>query len=217
MVLGGDFKQMLPVIPHANRATVISKCLNKSHLWSKFKQLKLTINMRLKYTNPEEEQEIREFSDYLLRIGNGEEPTLEDLGDNFIQVPEDICIEDDNLDNLTSFVFDNIETEYKNENYFNNRALLCTTNKTVDALNEQILQKIPETEFTYLSRSSSNIDDSNELYPIEFLNNYESNNLPKHELRLKKYSVIMLMRNINTSEGKLNFSLFPFFRQTISN
>ena len=47
ILLAGDFRQCLPVVPHANRAGTISHCINKSYLWQHFKVLKLTQNMRV--------------------------------------------------------------------------------------------------------------------------------------------------------------------------
>ena len=46
MVLGGDFRQIPPVIKHGSRAEVVSSCLNRSYLWYHVKVMKSTINMR---------------------------------------------------------------------------------------------------------------------------------------------------------------------------
>jgi ATP-dependent DNA helicase PIF1 len=42
------------------------------------------------------------------------------------------------------------------------------------------------------------------LYPIEFLNSIDGNNFPQHKLLLKKGVPIMLLRNLNQSEGLCN-------------
>lgn len=47
VVLGGDFRQILPVIPRATREDVVFATINSSKLWSYCKVLKLTKNMRL--------------------------------------------------------------------------------------------------------------------------------------------------------------------------
>ena len=46
-VFGGDFHQILPVIPHATRADIVSASLSKSSIWKYLKVMKLTSNMRL--------------------------------------------------------------------------------------------------------------------------------------------------------------------------
>ena len=39
LLLGGDFRQILPVIKHASRAQIANSCLKKSELWKRFEQL----------------------------------------------------------------------------------------------------------------------------------------------------------------------------------
>ncbi|CAF5002532.1 unnamed protein product [Rotaria sp. Silwood1] len=65
MVLGGDFRQVLPVIRFANRSELIAASLKSSDLWSNVKVMHLNQNMR---TGPGEE----EFSKWLIKLGNGE-------------------------------------------------------------------------------------------------------------------------------------------------
>jgi ATP-dependent DNA helicase PIF1 len=48
MLLSGDFRQCLPVIPGASRAEVVDAALNRSYLWQYFKVMKLSENMRVK-------------------------------------------------------------------------------------------------------------------------------------------------------------------------
>ena len=47
-VFGGDFRQLLPIIPRALRAEVVSSSLSRSSLWRHMKVMKLSINMRLR-------------------------------------------------------------------------------------------------------------------------------------------------------------------------
>jgi ATP-dependent DNA helicase PIF1 len=42
------------------------------------------------------------------------------------------------------------------------------------------------------------------LYPVEFLNTLNGNNFPQHRIVLKKGTPIMLLRNLNQSEGLCN-------------
>ncbi|XP_035212622.1 ATP-dependent DNA helicase PIF4-like [Stegodyphus dumicola] len=53
LVLGGDWRQTLPVVAHGNRTSAIESCLRNSFLWPHFKQCTLSTNMRL---NPEEQE-----------------------------------------------------------------------------------------------------------------------------------------------------------------
>ena len=47
IILAGDFRQCLPVVPGASRAGTVEHCINQSHLWSTFSLLTLTKNMRI--------------------------------------------------------------------------------------------------------------------------------------------------------------------------
>ena len=70
IVFEGDFRQVLPVVPHGTRAETVNASFAKSYLWNKMEILKLIRNMRAKLDNC--------FSEFLLRVGNGVEPTISD-------------------------------------------------------------------------------------------------------------------------------------------
>ena len=89
------------------------------------------------------------------------------------------------------------------------RAIITPRNKTADEINNYILSLIPEQEKCYYSydtiaSSSENIDELNLLYPQEFLHTLNFNGIPPHELKLKLGTPIMLLRNLNQSNGLCN-------------
>src|SRR4051812_14188867 len=47
-VFGGDFAQILPVVPRGNRADIVNACLQRSFLWSSLRVLSLRLNMRVR-------------------------------------------------------------------------------------------------------------------------------------------------------------------------
>ena len=55
-----------------------------------------------------------------------------------------------------------------------------------------------------IASSSENIDELNLLYPQEFLHTLNFNGIPPHELKLKLGTPIMLLRNLNQSNGLCN-------------
>ncbi|XP_044597970.1 uncharacterized protein LOC123274429 [Cotesia glomerata] len=71
VILGGDFRQLLPVQPHATRSETVNLSIKFSFLWKYFRKFSLTQNMR---ALPNE----REFIEFLLNIGDG---TLNDYDD----------------------------------------------------------------------------------------------------------------------------------------
>lgn len=65
VVLGGDFRQILPVIPKGTREDIVHSTINSSYLWEHCKVLRLTKNMRLQHGNNDSHttsDEIAEFS-----------------------------------------------------------------------------------------------------------------------------------------------------------
>ena len=46
MVLGGDFQQVLPVIPKATWPQIVNACIVTSYLWQRFNLIRLTTNVR---------------------------------------------------------------------------------------------------------------------------------------------------------------------------
>ena len=66
MIFGGDFQQILPVVPNGSCADVINTCLQKSYLWNEMHILKLCTNMWLQHS-----LEDASFSQWLLDIGHG--------------------------------------------------------------------------------------------------------------------------------------------------
>ena len=64
IILAGDFRQCLPVVPGSSRAGTVSHCINNSQLWKHFQVLKLTENMS-------GDQILGKFDKWTLCIGNG--------------------------------------------------------------------------------------------------------------------------------------------------
>ena len=66
IILAGDFRQCLPVVPGATRSGTVEHCINQSHLWSRFLLLNLTRNMRVHASG---DPELEEFDQWTLSIG----------------------------------------------------------------------------------------------------------------------------------------------------
>jgi hypothetical protein len=64
MLLGGDWRQTLPVIPRGNNAQQVAACLLMSSLWPLFAQNTYIFTKNMLSKNPV-------FSQWLLDIGNG--------------------------------------------------------------------------------------------------------------------------------------------------
>jgi len=197
MVFGGDFRQVLPVVPRGNRAQVTDASLQRSYLWDNMHKIRLTRNMRAQ-TDPW-------FSSYLLRIGNGTEETIRD---DYVRLPEDIVIgythdNEDSINMLIQNVFPSLVQNARLAQYMSTRAILSTKNEHVDQLNSKMIAMFPGEEKVYHSFDSVD-DDSVNNYPIEFLNSITPNGLPPHVLKVKTNCPVILLRNLDPNNGLCN-------------
>ncbi|XP_022023953.1 uncharacterized protein LOC110924229 [Helianthus annuus] len=66
ILFGGDFRQILPVIPKGTRTMIVNASLNSSYIWRHCQVLKLTENMRLRVGCQEADlKEIKEFGEWI--------------------------------------------------------------------------------------------------------------------------------------------------------
>ncbi|XP_016170910.1 uncharacterized protein LOC107613435 [Arachis ipaensis] len=92
VLLGGDFRQILPVIPMGSRQDIVLSSINSSYLWEFCKVLKLTINMHLTVgANQSQLRQISEFATWLLSIGDSLIGDSTD-GESEVTIPNDILI-----------------------------------------------------------------------------------------------------------------------------
>ena len=92
MVFIGDFRQILPVLPRANRAQIFDATIRNSHLWSHFHILHLTENVRvsrLRNSTTQNENEpsvaqLEAYANYLIEVGEARNPA--DVGVDMIEI-----------------------------------------------------------------------------------------------------------------------------------
>ena len=203
MLLGGDFRQVLPVIRHGSQADIIESNLQRSFLWSHVQIFHLTVNMRVQVANAKADTA---FEKYLLAVGNGKEEIYPDIGIAKIKLPEDLCIEPDDkgIDNLINTVYPDLDSDTFTEQIYS-RAILSCRNENVDHINNKVMTLFNSSESKcYLSADSVADSSQANLYLTEFLNTLTPSGLPPHRLYLKKNSPIILLRNLNPREGLLN-------------
>ncbi|CAJ2651910.1 unnamed protein product [Trifolium pratense] len=211
VVLGGDFRQILPVIRRGTRGDVVNKTLCSSKLWKHCNVLELTKNMRLKGDSADKSQsELKEFADWILKIGDGLIDSDEN-GEAQIQIPEDLCnLEvDDPLLSLVNFVYPKVVTNYGQPAFFEDQAILAPTLEVVEDVNDYVLSLIPREEKTYFScdtpcKSDEDYEVQSDWFTSEFLNDIKCSGIPNHRLTLKVGVPIMLLRNIDQAGGLCN-------------
>lgn len=193
LILSGDFRQTLPVIPKSTPADEINACLKHSLLWHHVKKVSLTTNMRAQISGNKRAQL---FTEKLLQIGEGTFPVDEDSGQ--ITLTSELCSIVQTPQQLIEKVYPNIIRNYTNSDWLCERAILATKNQMVNFINEKIQNIIPGEEKMY--KSIDTVVNQNEVvnFPIEFLNSLNVPGMPLHCLKLKVGSPIILLRNLNS-------------------
>lgn len=192
ILLSGDFRQTLPVIPRSTYADEINACFKSSSLWRSVHKLKLTTNMRVQIHN---DPSAAHFSKQLLDIGNGIMP-INPLTQT-LKLPDDFCIIVPSRDDLIEKVFPDLQANLQNHQWLSERAILAAKNVDVDAINIQIQNNVANQEFTFHSIDTVVDEDDAVNFTTEFLNSLDVPGLPPHSLKLKIGSPIILLRNLN--------------------
>ena len=228
VVLGGDFRQCLPVVKHAQPAQSVDACLKRWAGWSSFKVLKLRTNVRVQRAlalGGSNAEASAAYSKWLERVGDGTERTYAREGQEdscAIHIPEQMVLpETTSMEGLIRAAYGDNAAAFAttDKRYLVSRTILAPRNVDVDEVNDAALRMFPlgadtpvsPAERTYYSADmvKEQEDDndganSSNLYPVEFLNTLNSGGLPKHKLDLKKGCIAMLLRNLNPREGLAN-------------
>ena len=192
LILGGDFRQVLPVVPRGNRAAIVNASLKSSKVWGKFKILPLHSNMRTV------DSEVS-FPEWLLRIGNGDNESCEEFGQDSTRIPRQCLSRDVVFDCFAGISSTNI-------NDYVSTAILTPLNEDCLLLNHEIIELMDGEKREYNSIDSVRCDDQDEQrnYPTEFLNSLTPSGMPPHNLILKVGAIVMVLRNLDPKNGICN-------------
>ncbi|XP_035840335.1 uncharacterized protein LOC110914132 [Helianthus annuus] len=220
ILFGGDFRQILSVIPKGTRTMIVNASLNSSYIWRHCQVLKLTENMRLRVSCQEADlKEIKEFGEWILKLGDGLLGEEND-GEIDIKIPDDLLIHDqvNPISSLISFIYPDMNNFLWDLTYFQQRTILAPTNEVVDSINKELLECLPGEEKVYFSsdslcQSEEESELNMELFPPDVLNNLRLSGLPNHKLVLKLGAPMMLIRNIDQANGLCNGTLNNFLKR----
>lgn len=195
ILLGGDFKQCLPVVVNGDRHQVVAANVKNSPFWPLFHKLTLTTNLRAQH-DPD-------FSRWLMQLGNNELPRLCEMGSSvrdLVEIPSRCIVR--TKDALIDACFGHIEAGGDHHN----TAILTPLNSDCFAINDRILERLPGDECVFFSVDSIvDIDEGEDAnYPLEFLNTLTPCGMPQHRLSLKVGAVIVLLRNLDVRDGLCN-------------
>nr|GEV60185.1 hypothetical protein [Tanacetum cinerariifolium] len=185
VVLGGDFRQILPVIPNAPRAVVVASTINKSSaIWDNCRLLSM-----------------RDGTLHSVAIDNEDEAT-------WVEIPDDLLLPtcDNPIEAIVSSTFLNLPNRIHEMHYLKERCILCPTNDIVDSINTNVLQSMPGEMHVLHSAdiicsTTENLEEIQTMYPTEFLNTLKFSGVPNHNLELKVGAPVILLRNTGFQRG----------------
>ncbi|PIA29552.1 hypothetical protein AQUCO_05900055v1 [Aquilegia coerulea] len=139
ILLGGDFRQTLPVVSKGSREDVVAASISRSYLWSKCQIFILKANMRLRNNNLKGRIPTRSVNEY--------------DDSSWIKIPEDLLIENngDPIQQIVETIYPDVSTRFAEPNYLKDRCILTPTNDCVDSVNQAVLSRIPMASRIYAS------------------------------------------------------------------
>ena len=101
-----------------------------------------------------------------------------------------------------SKLYANFKPNIGNKEYFKSRIVIPPTNEIVDKVNAETVEAMNGGKHTFTSVGDVGDLNSQTMFSTEYLNSLNIIGLPKYELKLKKNTVVILLRNMDIKAGQ---------------
>uniref|UniRef100_A0A914H7G4 ATP-dependent DNA helicase n=1 Tax=Globodera rostochiensis TaxID=31243 RepID=A0A914H7G4_GLORO len=202
VVLGGDWKQLAPVIPGGGHLDQKNASVKSSTLFKHFTTIRLTANHRLQAGQGH-------YRNFLMRVGSGL------LNNANLRIKLPTCMVEPDRDALINFVFppEILKDPIAHWAELEGRAILCPLNRETLELNNIIMDRLPTRERAYTGFTTPITDETtvdvglqNNVADVNYenLSRLTPPGIPEHHLRVKVGAVMMIITNISLEEGLCN-------------
>ncbi|CAI8605460.1 unnamed protein product [Vicia faba] len=145
VVFGGDFRQILPVVPRAGCSDIVHASICSSYVWDYCQFLTLTKNMRLQQGRDNtSSNELAEFLKLILNVGDCKICEPND-GLVEIEIPRELLISnfEDPIKAIVDSTYPNFRDNFQDVGYLQGKAILASTIEVVEKINHYVLDMIP--------------------------------------------------------------------------
>ncbi|KAH1087266.1 hypothetical protein GYH30_018698 [Glycine max] len=128
-----------------------------------------------------------------------------------ITIPDEFLIKnyDDPIHAIVEATYPSLLDNYSDTDYLQKRAFLASKKEIVEKINDYVLSLIPNNEKEYcivdsIDKSDELLNPAFALLPPEFMYSLQTSGIPNHKLKLKVGTPIMLIRNLDQTDGLCN-------------
>ncbi|KAK9671842.1 hypothetical protein RND81_12G058200 [Saponaria officinalis] len=158
ILLGGDFRQVLPIVSKGARQDIVQASINRSYIWNDCRVYMLSKSMRVSESNIDlqKQERNRAFNNWLLAMGDGRlEAKTEDneTEATWIKIPAEYIGSSRALDIATAVrkIYPDFDNMCYDPEYLKQRAILTPLNETADLINSHMADLISGDEKVYKS------------------------------------------------------------------
>uniref|UniRef100_A0A914H4I5 ATP-dependent DNA helicase n=1 Tax=Globodera rostochiensis TaxID=31243 RepID=A0A914H4I5_GLORO len=202
VILGGDWKQLAPVVPGGGDTHQLNASVKTSDLFEHFVTRKLRANHRLRTGQDS-------YRRFLLRVGTGNN---NNKTSHRVTLKQTMCVA--SREELIDFVFpaEMLNNPLKHGEELGGCAILSPLNRETFELNETIMDRIVGPQRVYIATTQPVRDETglNDLANVaadadcENLSRMTPSGLPEHILRIKVGAIMMIIANISIADGLCN-------------
>jgi len=209
MILGGDFRQIPPVIRRINPESMKAYTLHAASFWNSKHISKVSLHGNQRAADD------KRYAEFLLSLGNGTYTGLqsslpESLHPASVRLPDELVDHDMGKLELLSWVYpeppQRVADEVAAASYYSGRAIVTPRNVDADELNAAMLARLSTPVAVHLSKDEV-LDATaaeKDQFPEDFLNGTSVSGMPPHRLELRPGAVVMCLRNIAPDRGLCN-------------